>query len=345
MGEYDQYGYDAYGGYDYAGADAGLYEDYTPTPDYSTSDYTGGDPYAGYGSDMSGAGSMDGSVGVDDNAAFASMGYEDLGGGQWFDASDGSTYDEATQSWSQPAADDTGETGYTDPYGNTFYADGTIAFPDGSTLDPSGDLHVADGAGVLGADGSWTDESGQAWENMAYAGAPALWQNTATGDVWDNNSGQVTYATVPPINPSLLEQGTDGRFYSKDTSPTPTSKPSGGGSGGGSPAGSGSSSSKPSSSPLSDMTKILDELAKTKLALDAAKRGVTTAQTPAQLAAAKAQLAQSSLAYQQALADKSGASVGGIPKYAVWIAAGAGALLLLTALMRPRYAAPTVRAA
>ena len=370
MGEYDEYGYDAYGNYDY-GAAAGTYEDpeaytsyygYDPAPE-DTFDYS----YSGYGLEDLGDGfwydPADGGVydsqtdewtyeEYPDAAAaedFTAMGYDDLGDGFWYDPADGSVYDSATGTWTY--AEEAAGTGYTDPFGNTFYSDGSIEFPDGSVLDPSGAFHVADG-GTLSADGSsWTDESGNTWENMAWADAPSLWQNTTTGDVWNNDSGQITYAVEPDTvytDPASLVRGPDGAWYSRDSFTQPTSRPassSGGSSGGG---GGGAPTAAPAKVPpgvtLNDINKLLQSVAQTKNAFTAAKQNVSRAQTPQQSAAAKAQLASAQAAYQQALAAKNSAT-GGIPKEAIWIAAGLGAVLLLTTLTRPQYAPAKIKAA
>ncbi len=96
---------------------------------------------------------------------------------------------------------------------------------------------------------------------------------------------------------------------------------------------------QPATSPLNDLTKLLQAIAQTGAAVTAAKQGVSRAKTPADAAAARAQLANASQAYQAALAAKNSGTTG-IPKEAIWIAAGLGAVLLLTSLNRPQLAKP-----
>lgn len=273
-----------------------------------------------------------GYVGFDDPAAYdySEIGLEDLGDGFWYDPESGAVYDVETQEWTQEGLGgdgseeftDNADGGFTDFAGNTFYADGSIEFPDGSRLDPEGNFIFADGSGVLQQDGDFVDSGGDTWERMDWAGAPNVWQNLRTGDVWNNLDGTIVES---------VESGyADTAGTVVGTSPKPTSNPGGGGgsSGGGSGGGLSPSAPKSSTPSLSDINNLLKTLVTAQQAYTVAKSGGASA---AQLATLKQQAALAAQNVQQAQAGGSF----GLPKEAIWIAGGVAALLLLTSLNRP----------
>lgn len=200
-------------------------------------------------------------------------GYDSIGidtGGNSYDY--GSAQDEATQllddwgyDYSPGVEDDYSSGGYnvaddgegdndvifTDPAGNSFYADGTIEFPDGTIYNPDGSYELTDGSEIA-SNGDYTDVNGDTWENMGWAGSPNLYQDAA-GNVWNSTTGDVTQ-----VQTVISDRGP----LSSNQSAPAASTPKSGGAAGGSPKSGGaspssSSSSKPSSSSGSAPAKTI----------------------------------------------------------------------------------------
>lgn len=240
---------------------------------------------------------------------YSAQGLEDIGDGLWYDPSDGSVYDPATDVWTPGWAE---QDSFVDPLsGTTFYADGSFMLPDGTTVTADGTYQFEDGTQFT-SDGNYIDASGQTWESLAYADAPNVWQNTATGDTWNMQDGTYVPAQfVSAVNSGdtitydqfLAQQKTDDPAnYARLTQPT--SKPGGSSGGGGGISGGGSGGgisgggtpTAPKGVTLDDLNKLLKTATVATQAVVAAKNSGAsatqiaalqrTAQTAAQAAAA-----------------------------------------------------------
>ena len=334
--DYSEYDYSTYG---YEDLGDGLWYDPSDDSVYdsSTGEWTWGDDDLGGYADEADYGDL------------SDQGYQDLGDGFWYDPSDDTVFDTYSGEWMDSDAYygtagegedigtvyvDNADGGFTDPFGNIFYEDGRVEFPDGTMWDPStGNYTFEDGSQFLD-DGNFIDESGVTWESMGWAGYDNLWQNSQTGDVWNSGTGAITESIVVPA------QGGDPTAGAtvKGQSTKPTSQPgaSGGSSG---PMAGGGIGPKPKEMDLNSLTDLLKTLVQTKTAYDTAKAGGTT--SAADLAALQRQLSAAAQNVQAAKNGESTSIFGDLfkdPK-TILIAAGIGALFLVTALSnrQPQY--------
>jgi len=338
--DYSNYDYSAYGLQDLGG---GLWYDANDGTvfDASTGEWTTGDNSNSAAADDGGS-----TPANDPNYDYSQQGYQDLGDGYWYDPSDGGVLDTSTGQWGYgwfgdetAPADTTGYTdnadgGYTDPFGNTFFADGSIQFPDGTKWDPTDGQYDFAGGGSLKENGDFVDQTGVTWENLAWAGAPNIWQNTQTGDTWNGTTGDVVESTN--VNATWQDLSAKAPSYT-------TSKPGASSGGGGGPsAGGGTSGGGTAAKPLdlSDINKLLSTLAQAQTAYNTAKNGGTT--NAAQLAALQRQATAAAQNLQAAKSGQASSSIFGNlfkDKTTILIAAGIGALFLVTAFSNrgPQY--------